>query len=213
MLYYMNVSKYTETWFYQIHDKYGGKRAWLRAHAYHLMDRFCLLPSGPNKAQLSELKRLVFVCHGNICRSPYSEARARQLGISSASFGLNADTGKRANLSAARVAKQRGLILYDHSATHISQFLFNRGDLVLTYEPQQLEELLSPGILPDFVTVVDLLGRWCTPSFPYIHDPYGLNDAYFNICFDRIDRSLACLVPLVPSSLMPHHEASNYSSR
>jgi protein-tyrosine phosphatase len=213
MLYYMNVSKYTETWFYQIHDKYGGKRAWLRAHAYHLMDRFCLLPSGPNKAQLSELKRLVFVCHGNICRSPYSEARARQLGISSASFGLNADTGKRANLSAARVAKQRGLILYDHSATHISQFLFNRGDLVLTYEPQQLEELLSPGILPDFVTVVDLLGRWCTPSFPYIHDPYGLNDAYFNICFDRIDRSLARLVPLVPSSLMPHHEASNYSSR
>lgn len=209
----MNVSKYTETWFYQIHDKYGGKRAWLRAHAYHLMDRFCLLPSGPNKAQLSELKRLVFVCHGNICRSPYSEARARQLGISSASFGLNADTGKRANLSAARVAKQRGLILYDHSATHISQFLFNRGDLVLTYEPQQLEELLSPGILPDFVTVVDLLGRWCTPSFPYIHDPYGLNDAYFNICFDRIDRSLARLVPLVPSSLMPHHEASNYSSR
>jgi protein-tyrosine phosphatase len=209
----MNASKYTEIWFYQIHDKYGGKRAWLRTHAYHLMDRFCLLPSGPNKAQLSELKRLVFVCQGNICRSPYSEARARQLGISSASFGLNADTGKRANLSAARVAKQRGLILYDHSAIHISQFLFNRGDLVLTFEPQQLEELLSPGVLPDFVTVVDLLGRWCTPSFPYIHDPYGLNDAYFNICFDRIDRSLARLVPLVPSSLMPHHEASNYSSR
>ncbi len=192
------------TWFYQMHNKYGGKRAWLRAHAYHLMDKFFLLPSGPNKDQLSEFKRLVFVCEGNICRSPYSEFRARQLGVSSASFGLNADTGKRANLSAARVAKQRGLILYDHSAIHISHFSFNTGDLILTFEPQQLEKLLSPGILPDFITVVDLLGRWCSPSFPYIHDPYGLNDTYFNICFDRIDQSLARLVPFVPSSLISH---------
>lgn len=210
---YMNTSKYTETRFNQIHDKYGGKRAWLRAHAYHLMDRFYLLPSGPNKAQLSELKRLVFVCQGNICRSPYGEARARQLGISSASFGLHADTGKRANLSATRIAKQRGLILDDYIATHISQFLFNTGDLVLTFEPRQLEELLSPGVLPESVVAADLLGRWCAPSFPYIHDPYGLNDAYFNICFDRIDLSLARLAPLVPSSLMPHIEVSNYSSR
>jgi len=210
---YMNASKYTETRFYQIHDKYGGKRAWLRTHAYHLMDRFCLLPSGPNKTQLSELKRLVFVCQGNICRSPYGEARARQLGISSASFGLNADTGKRANHSAARIAKQRGLILDDHSTIHISQFLFNTGDLVLTFEPQQMKELLSPGVLPESVAAVDLLGRWCIPSFPYIHDPYGLNDAYFNICFDRIDQSLVRLAPFVPSSLMPHNEVSNYSSR
>jgi protein-tyrosine phosphatase len=202
----MKVSKYTDKKFYQwIHDKYGGKRAWIYTHAYHIMDRFFLFPSGPNIVQLSKFKRLVFVCQGNICRSPYGEAYARKLGISAASFGLNADTGTRANISAARIAKQRGVLLDGHSATHISQFTFNIGDMILTFEPQQLQELLSPGILPDFIGV-DLLGRWCIPSFPYIHDPYGLNDAYFNICFDRINQSIARLAPLVTSSLAANND-------
>ncbi len=202
----MKASKYTDKKLYQqIHDKYGGKRAWIYTHAYHIMDRFFLLPSSPNIVQLSKFKRLVFVCQGNICRSPYGEACARKLGISAASFGLNADTGTRANISAARIAKQRGVLLDGHSATHISQFTFNIGDLILTFEPQQLRELLSPGILPDFIAA-DLLGRWCIPSFPYIHDPYGLNDAYFNICFDRINQSIARLAPLVPSSLAANND-------
>jgi protein-tyrosine phosphatase len=204
--------KYPESRLYQIHDKYGGKRAWLRVYAYRLMDSLWLLPSGLAKSQLPEFKRLVFVCQGNICRSPYGEARARQLGISSASFGLNADSGKEANLSAARIARQRGLTLDDHSAIHLSQFSFQAGDLLLAFEPRQLTELASSGLLPEYVAA-DLLGRWCSPSVPYLHDPYGLNDAYFNSCFDRIDQALTRLAPLVPSCLMPCNETPHHSSR
>src|SRR5687768_18110506 len=123
----------TASHLHQINEQYGGKRAWLSAHAYHLMDKLCFLPSSLTKAQLSKSRRLVFVCQGNICRSPYGEARARQLGISSASFGLNADTGTKANRAAASVAKQRGLILENHSATHVSRFSFKEDDLILTF--------------------------------------------------------------------------------
>src|SRR5437588_1134030 len=35
--------------------------------------------------------RVVFVCHGNICRSPYAEGRAVSFGLPAASFGLSAD--------------------------------------------------------------------------------------------------------------------------
>jgi protein-tyrosine phosphatase len=206
------TSQYTESWLYQIHEKYGGKRAWLRTHAYRLMDSLRLLPSGPAKPRLSKFSRLVFACQGNICRSPYGEARARQLGISSASFGLDADNGKEANLSAANVARQRGLALDCHRATHLSKFPFQAGDLILVFEPQQLEQLISPGALPEFVAV-DLLGRWCSPAFPYLHDPYGLDDAYFNICFNRIDQALARLTPFVPSSFMPRDEAPHHPGR
>jgi protein-tyrosine phosphatase len=173
------------------------------------MDSLWLLPPGSKKSHLSKCQRLVFVCQGNICRSPYGEARARQLGISSASFGLDADNGKEANRSAASIAKQRGLALDHHSATHVSKFTFEAGDLILAFEPQQLEKLISFNILPESVAA-DLLGRWCSPAFPYLHDPYGLNDAYFNNCFNRIDQALIRLAPLIPSSVMrrdetPHH--------
>src|SRR5687768_4023699 len=189
----------TASHLHQINEQYGGKRAWLSAHAYHLMDKLCFLPSSLTKAQLSTSKRLVFVCQGNICRSPYGEARARQLGISSTSFGLSADNGKKANPSATEVARQRGVVLENHSATHFSKFSFEADDLVLTFEPRQLVELVTSDRLPDQVAV-DLLGRWCSPSFPYLHDPYGLSEAYFHNCFNRIDQALMRLLPFVPSS-------------
>lgn len=204
--------KHTGSRLNRIQEEYGGRQAWLRTHAHRLMDSLCLLPSGPTKSQLSEFKRLVFVCQGNICRSPYGEARARQLGISSASFGLSADNGKPANPSAASIAKQRGLTLGYHSATHFSRFSFEAGDLILAFEPHQLAKLISPGVLPDCIAA-DLLGRWCDPAFPYVHDPYGLSDAYFNICFERIDQALTNLAPLVPSSFMPGDETPQYSHR
>jgi protein-tyrosine phosphatase len=206
------TSQYTESWLYQIHEKYGGKRAWLRTHVYRWMDGLRLLPAGSAKSRLSEFRRLVFACQGNICRSPYGEARARQLGISSASFGLGADDGKEAHFSATKVARQRGLTLEFHRATHLSKFPFQPGDLILAFEPQQLEQLISPGVLPEFVTA-DLLGRWCSPAFPYLHDPYGLDDAYFDICFNRIDQALARLAPLVPSSFMHCDEAPHHPGR
>ncbi|SEM88654.1 protein-tyrosine phosphatase [Nitrosospira multiformis] len=187
---------------YQMLEKYGGKRAWLRAHASRLMDSLGFLPPGPPKFKFAEFRRLVFVCQGNICRSPYGEARACQLGILSASFGLNADTGREANLSATRIAKQRGLTLDSHRAKHLSKFSFETGDLVLTFEPQQLAQLTSSGVLPDGV-VADLLGRWCSPTFPYLHDPYGLSDTYFTACFDRIDQALTHLIPFIPSAFLP----------
>lgn len=205
-------SKYTKSRLYEINEKYGGKRAWLHTYAYRLMNGLWLLPSGPEKSRFPEFKRLVFVCQGNICRSPYGEARARQLGISSASFGLGADNGKEANPSAARIAIQRGLSLHDHRATHLSKFSFEAGDLLLAFEPRQLAELASSEVLPEYVAT-DLLGRWCSPTFPYLHDPYGLNDTYFNTCFDRIDQALTHLAPLVPSSFMPLDETPYHSSR
>lgn len=113
-----------------------------------------------------------------------------------ASFGLDATTGRPANPSAIRVGATRGLDLKLHQATHLNDFHFEIGDIVLVFEPEQLATLRSPGILPEGV-VVDLIGRWCHPAFPYLHDPYGLNDTYFNACFERIDRALMCFLPCI----------------
>ena len=62
------------------------------------------------------VKRAVFVCHGNICRSPYAARRAEAYGLTVASFGLSAGTGESADPSARRIAARRGVDLADHRA-------------------------------------------------------------------------------------------------
>jgi protein-tyrosine phosphatase len=42
----------------------------------------------------ARVRRLVFVCHGNICRSAYAHVLARRAGARVASFGLSTATGK-----------------------------------------------------------------------------------------------------------------------
>ena len=61
-------------------------------------------------ADRGEVRRLVFVCKGNICRSPFAEAVARAAGADAVSYGLDARDGLPANPSAIRTARKFGLV-------------------------------------------------------------------------------------------------------
>lgn len=179
-------------------DRYGGKKAWLLSIGHRMI---ATVKPQPRANQVkTDYNRLVFACKGNICRSPYAEAKVRQAGFATASFGLDATTGTRANPFAARVAESRHVNLSRHEATHINDFQFLPGDLVLAFEPSQLAALQRPGVLPESVSA-NLLGLWCHPKFPYLHDPYGLGDIYLNTCFDRIDAALAHLLNAISVTL------------
>ena len=172
--------------------RYGGKRAFLshlqyRAlHGLGRLDRY-------RHVDWPGVKRIVFVCTGNICRSPYAEVRARDAGVAAASFGLRARSGDKANSAAIRNAARRGVALDTHRARIAHDVDIAAGDLLIGFEPQHaaLLEALFGGRNGVAVT---LLGLWAHPAFPYIHDPYGLSDAYFEQCYARIDRPLAALV-------------------
>ena len=69
------------------------------------------LPGGP-------IRRVMVICHGNICRSPYAaELLARRSGgLEVRSAGLEASEGKPAEPGARRIAKRRGIDLDAHGA-------------------------------------------------------------------------------------------------
>ena len=56
------------------------------------------------KPRPDEVRRLVFVCHGNICRSAFADVLAKQTGLNSASFGLSTSSGKGAYPGTLRAA-------------------------------------------------------------------------------------------------------------
>lgn len=127
------------------------------------------------------VSRLVFVCSGNICRSPFAEAVATKLGMNATSFGLTADEGKPADPTASKIALQSGLSLSAHRARTRDSILMNEADLVLAMEPRQAWELIQ--MTQRRNSQVTLLGLWHEPMRPNIGDPYGLSEAYFRNCF------------------------------
>jgi len=137
-----------------------------------------------------EVHRLVFVCKGNICRSPYAEGRARALGFDAGSCGLEAQTGRPVDPTAAEAARQRDLDLEVARATALREFQLGPGDLMLAMDPHQLRDASAAGG-GAYKTQTTLLGLWSSPVTPVIPDPYGGNTAGFHHCFSVIDSAVA----------------------
>jgi protein-tyrosine phosphatase len=132
--------------------------------------------------------RLCFVCKGNICRSPYSEARARALGLQAYSCGLDTQGNKPADATAIALARNRGLDLGDFRSMPIGRWMFLPGDLLLAMEPHQAKQLRT--IAADSGAQVTLLGLWHPRPRPFVQDPYGMCREYFETCFTILDESI-----------------------
>lgn len=113
--------------------------------------------------------RVLFVCSGNICRSPFAEALARDLSdradVEFASAGTIAMNGNRASATGITVAAELGVDLTAHRATHLTPQILADSDLVYAMEEEHIASVLAvdPG------ANVELL----SPHGEPIPDPYG----------------------------------------
>ena len=141
------------------------------------------------------VERLVFVCQGNVCRSPYAEVRARQATDKVVSLGLSTATGQAANPVAREVGARRGVDLGGHEATDIGDFPARDGDLFLVMEDRHFAPLQAAlaGRL-QAPPKIALLGLWATPRRPLIYDPIDRGAAYFETCFGIIDSAVERLL-------------------
>jgi protein-tyrosine phosphatase len=146
------------------------------------------------------VRRLVFVCHGNICRSAFADVVARRAGMQTASFGLSTDAGKCAHPPAIAAAAQLGFDLSAHRTTRASDFVAEAGDLLLAMETRQLRRLASDPRLADVPRT--LLGLYATPALPHLHDPYALHASYMRTCLKRIESAVANLRAAFPGAVI-----------
>jgi protein-tyrosine phosphatase len=179
-------------------ELYGGKRGYLehiRTRALYALGAY----RSARDIEWASVTRLVFLCKGNICRSPYASARAQLLGVPSASFGLDAAQGAPANPSAWRTARSRGVDLSAHRSARRESCHITEDDLLIAFEPSQLAEIRRGHFTPR----VTLLGIWAQPIRPHIQDPYGRSDRYFERCFSIIDANVAELARRMPGRSAP----------
>ena len=81
----------------------------------------------------------------------------------------------------------RGIDLKAHRTTPIQELNLKKNDLFVAMEPWQAEQLKAMYGKEYGCT---LLGLWGRPVNPHIQDPYGMSDAYFDHCFNYIEKSV-----------------------
>ncbi len=191
-----NMSASTRKWMEWsrfIEDNYGRKRAMMEYHGYLFAYRIGLLREYTN-ISWARVERIVFVCAGNICRSPYAEVVAATRGLSVVSAGLDARAGVQADPDAIRNADHRGINLSGHVTSRIGDVSIRASDLLVGMEPSQGRKLQLNNKVQTSGAQVTLLGLWGATPSPTITDPYGCSDGYFQACYSRIDSGIAGIV-------------------
>ena len=128
-------------------------------------------------------RRTVFICSGNICRSPLAEVYARSLGMEAASCGLNCGDAYPADPRARHFAREQGLSLDQHKTVNVRDFEFRDSDLIVVMEPshlQQFEKKVGKGYS------LVLAGSYCRNPIPYIHDPFNCCPVFFTRCESKV---------------------------
>ena len=136
------------------------------------------------KPDPAAVKRLVFVCQGNICRSAFAEVLARQSGLRAASFGLSTTGDLPAHPPAVAAGHALGVDLADHRTTRVEDYVPEEGDLLLAMETRQLRRIAARTEIAALPRT--LLGLYADPAFPHLHDPYSLSGPYMETCLRRV---------------------------
>ena len=141
---------------------------------------------------MTDTFRLLFVCTGNICRSPMAEGIMKALlppmphrRITVLSAGTHAADGLSAEPGAMHAAREHGADIGGHRSRAIDGLLIARADLILVMERQQARFIRSTvQLAPD---ALRLLGEFADGAgTPEIPDPYGGSFAVYRQCAQMI---------------------------
>ena len=145
--------------------------------------------------------RIVFLCTGNICRSPLAEALARQmcsgLALEFVSAGLNAVVGLPASTFSVQYAAAQDASLVDHRSQPITPDLLAPTSWVIgmTRSHAAIFRSRYGGVFTGAVGIlaaagVDLTRQTYSPDSEEVDDPYGMTEQRYAACGDQIHRLL-----------------------
>lgn len=166
----------------------------------------------PNPPWPTRVNSLLFVCHANVCRSPFAAHlaahRLRRLGfthVRCASTGFRITPLMAPPPDALLVAARYGVDLTSHRPELITEDLVRQHDAVLVMEPGQLALLQRRW--PDQRQRCFLLSRFAVPdkgtgAFARLHieDPYGRGEAAFAASYARIARAVDGVVARIATA-------------
>ena len=150
---------------------------------------------------------VLFICKGNICRSPFAEHLAKKMvsgspfqGLVFQSAGLRVIEPIASPFDVISVAETFGCDLKNHVSRHITRDMASSVDLIACMETWHVACLRD--LFPEMENKILLLSRFekdrASSMWSYsndnILDPYGKTISHYLECFKRIERCIEGLL-------------------
>jgi protein-tyrosine-phosphatase len=160
--------------------------------------RHKVLCSQPRYFQHS-LKKILFVCEGNICRSPFAEhywnGRIKELSLAgpkAISAGFNKRTGRKTPPWITAVVKEYSIDLDNHRSCKLTRDIIDSADAIFIMHRNNYRDLLSE--FPGAECKVYYLGLFADNGKIEIDDPYNKDKDDAQRCYKQLVRSLDGLI-------------------
>lgn len=149
------------------------------------------------KAAVADAERILFLCWGNICRSPMAErylrARLEEVGVEGValcSAGWGEYEGRPSPPDAVESADRHGVDLGEHRSVRLSAEVVRDVDVAFVMDYNDFHALTSryPEVADDTYFLRTMLGD--ARESPRIPDPHGRGPERFQRAYETIARAL-----------------------
>ena len=143
------------------------------------------------RATVADGRPLLFVCKGNICRSPFAERYARNVFPASRqieSCGYYPQAGRRSPAVAISAAAEFGVDLRSHRSQLIQRHLVEEASVIFTFDEENRRAVVSA--FPEVRHKTFALGTYTPGRNMMIEDPYGGSPQTFLDVYSEIRAAL-----------------------
>ncbi|WP_298439114.1 low molecular weight protein-tyrosine-phosphatase [uncultured Ferrimonas sp.] len=143
-----------------------------------------------------QINRILFVCMGNICRSPTAEAvfrgRAKKLGLSlqfDSAGTIAHHQGEQPDQRSAQAGRNRGYDFSGITARKVTLADFEQFDLILAADKQNFTDLQQMATTDTQRQKLAMMLQWGDLPYSEVPDPYYGGSKGFELVLDLLEES------------------------
>jgi len=153
---------------------------------------------------MSKTFRILFVCTGNICRSPMAEGILKKylkdldIVVEVRSAGIIAGHGRVAAEKSIQTARERGVDISHHRTHPVNRDILSKMDLILVMAKEHYQFIKNYfQETSEKIYYLMEFGRDESPPFFDIDDPIGLSIVEYQQCYTEMELEILRILPII----------------